>query len=45
MTKVIFKSRSRSGRIWEVHFDLGSEEENNLAALDVAWKYNAEITG
>lgn len=42
MIKVTFKNR-RSGRVWEAYFDLGSEEENGLAALGVAWKHDAEI--
>lgn len=33
----------RSKRIWEAVFYFGSEYENSLAALKVAWQYDAEI--
>jgi hypothetical protein len=33
----------RSGRKWSVIFDLGSEEENCMAAVKYAWDHNARI--
>ncbi len=39
---VTFRSL-RSGRIWTARFEFGSEEENALCAVKVAWQHNAEI--
>lgn len=33
----------KSGRKWNALFDLGTEEENTNAALELAWKRNARI--
>lgn len=41
--QVTFKSKGKSGRVWTAIFDLGSDEENTLSALRVAWKQNATI--
>ena len=40
---VTFRSLGKSGREWVAHFDLGSDYENELAALGVAWKMHASI--
>ncbi len=45
MIEVTYRSRGRSGRVWSVVFNLGSAEENSLAALRVAYTHNAEILG
>lgn len=45
MLTVTFKSRSRSWRIWQECFDIGSDRENALMALTVAYKMHAEIIG
>ncbi len=39
---VMYESRM-SGLKWNALFDLGTEEENANAALDLAWKRNARI--
>ena len=38
MLRVTFKSKGRSGRVWEADFDMGSDEANSLMALEVAHK-------
>jgi len=43
MLEVTFKSRGRKGRKWTALFDLGSNEENTMAALRVAHQNNAAI--
>jgi hypothetical protein len=40
--KLKFRSY-RSGRVWEVVFALGSDEENSLEAIRYAWRNNAAI--
>lgn len=41
--RVTFRSYGKSRRQWDATFDLGSDEANGIAALQVAWKMNAEI--
>lgn len=45
MIEVTFRSKNRSGRVWVARFDMGSDHENALAALTVAFKHNAAIIG
>lgn len=45
MIYVTFKTRGKSGRVWEAKFDCGSASENALAAVTVAWKMYATIVG
>lgn len=40
---VTFKSLGRIQRVWQVRFDLGNDEANELAALRHAHNNNAEI--
>jgi len=40
-----YQSLRPSGKSWTALFDLGSRIENNRAALEVAWKHNANIVG
>lgn len=42
--RVSYKTRGNSGRSWDVIFDLRSDAANNDAAVDYAWKHNANIT-
>lgn len=41
--EITYKSRGRSGRVWQVVFDLGSDNENAMAAIQYALSHNASI--
>ena len=43
--EVDFQSRTTSKTRWTAKFDLGTAKENSAAAVEAAWKLNADITG
>lgn len=41
--KVVFRKRGRTRKVWKAEFRCGGRDENNRAALLVAWETQSEI--